>query len=129
MVKNNEDMVIVYNKGSIYVVEVTSASAIKEIGCNSVWCFTYGTAFDDAYRQWNNYSHNGIVYVIVDFRLPSDSQDFMYVVIHPLDPEYDEDNEETSPLFNMSNEIQENPYPILDELVGKQNINKIFSFE
>lgn len=134
----SEDLEIIYEQGEIMIVRVDSPDGIKAIGCNSLWCFTYGSGFDDAYRQWNNYSHNDIVYVLIDFREKSDSQDFMYVLIKPLINDngrfikYDEDNEDEHPLFNMANKNFSNPYSVLEYLFGnnyKKVVKKYLNFE
>ena len=120
-----EDFEIIYEKGDIMIVRVDSPDGIKAIGCNSLWCFTYGSGFDNAYIQWNNFSHNDMVYVLIDFREKSDSEEFMYVLIKPLVDEdgnlieYDEDNEDEHPIYNMSNENFSNPYSILKHLFGR----------
>jgi len=125
----DEDMSIIYDKNEIMVVKIESAEAIKKIGCNSLWCFTYG---ENNYYTWNNYSYNGVVYVIIDFKLSFDDPEFMHVLIKPLKTKkyYDnEKNEHEIPLFNMSNDNWYNPYPILTDLVGKTNIKKLFTFD
>ena len=120
------------------IVRVDSPNGIKAIGCNSLWCFTYGSGFDSAYRDWNNYSYNDTVYVLIDFREKSDSEDFMHVLIKPLTDEnnklieYDEDNEDEHPIYNMSNENYRNPYSILNHLFGnnyKKIINNYLNFD
>jgi hypothetical protein len=134
----SEDFEIIYEQGSVMIIRVDSPDGIKAIGCNSLWCFTYGSGFDSAYRQWNNYSHNGIVYVLIDFREKSNSENFMYVLINPLTDEdgklieYDEDNEDKYPIYNMVNENFINPYSILSYLFGsnfKNIINDYLNFE
>lgn len=134
----SEDFEITYEQGNVMVVRVDSPDGIKAIGCNSLWCFTYGSGFADAYRQWNNYSHNDVVYVLIDFREKSDSENFMHVLIRPLTDEedslieYDEDDEDQHPLYNMSNENYSNPYSILNHLFGSNYIkilNKYLNFE
>jgi len=129
--ENDYDMEIVYDHGNIMVVDVTSPEAIKEIGCNSLWCFTYGKEFENAYRQWNNYSTNDHVYVIIDFSVPSDSIEFMHVLIKPVDfnvsPEDGNDPNENK-LFNMANEDVYDPVPILEKYVGADNAPHIFNF-
>lgn len=67
---------IVYNQKNIMVIDVTSPEGIKAIGCNSLWCFTYGTGFESAYRNWSQYSTNGHVYVIINFTKESDMSGF-----------------------------------------------------
>ena len=123
----SEDFEIIYEQGNVMIVRVDSPDGIKAIGCNSLWCFTYGSGFDSAYRQWSNYSYNDIVYVLIDFREKSDSENFMYVLIKPLTDEegnlieYDEDNEDEHPIYNMSNENFSNPYSILNHLFGNNS--------
>lgn len=126
----NEDLEIIYEQGNVIIVRVDSPDGIKAIGCNSLWCFTYGSGFDSAYRDWSNYSYNGMVYVLVDFSIKSDSSDFMHVLIKPLISnngrliKYNEDNEDEHPIYNMSNENYNNPYNILSDLFGN-NYKKI----
>ncbi len=115
---NSYDMEIVYDKGNVMVVDVTSPDAIKKIGCNSLWCFTYGKGFDAAYRQWNQYSTNDHVYVIIDFSESMDSPDFMHVLIQPLDYKAESEDENDSKLFNMANEESYNAVGIVKQLVG-----------
>jgi hypothetical protein len=133
-----EDFEVIYEQGDVMIVRVDSPDGIKKIGCNSLWCFTYGSGFDDAYRQWNNYSHNDMVYVIIDFKEKSDSEDFMHVLIRPLIDEngrflrFKEDDDDQHPLFNMANENWQNPYYILETLFGKnykQIVKKYMDFE
>ena len=125
-----DDMSIVYDENDVMVVKVESAEAIKEIGCNSFWCFTYGK---DNYKNWNEYSYNGLVYVIINFKLPSDDVEFMHTLIRPLEkPSFykKEENEDKSPLFNMANDNYfYKPHETLADLIGKKNIKKIFTFD
>jgi hypothetical protein len=134
----SEDFEIIYEQSDVMIVRVDSPDGIKAIGCNSLWCFTYGTGFNEAYRQWNNHSHNDMVYVLIDFKEKSDSEDFMHVLIKPLTDEegelieYDEDNEDQHPIYNMSNENYYNPYSILKNLFGPnyiEIINNYLNFE
>lgn len=126
-ISQTKDFEIIYEQGDIMIVRVDSADGIKAIGCNSLWCFTYGSGFDTAYHQWNHYSYNDIVYVLIDFREKSDSEDFMHVLIKPLtdkDGNFIEYDEDAYPIYNMSNENFTNPYSILNHLFGK-NYKKI----
>jgi hypothetical protein len=132
-----EDLYVIYEQGNVMIVKVESPEAIKAIGCNSLWCFTYGSGFDAAYKQWYNYSHNDIVYVIINFNESSDSSDFMHVLIKPLIDDngkfiiYDDDDDEY-PIFNMSNENYSNPYIVFKYLFGgqyKSIIKKYLNFE
>jgi len=137
-----EDIEIIYEQGNIMIVRVESPEAIKAVGCNSLWCFTYGSGFENAYKQWYNYSHNDIVYVIIDFNQESNSSEFMHVLIKPLindngrfikyDDEDNGDGEETYPIFDMANDNYRNPYILLNNLFGdnyKQIIKKYLNFE
>lgn len=121
---NDYDLRTIYDKEKIMVVEVSSLDGIKLIGCNSLWCFTYG----HSYNAWHNYSTNGIVYVIIDFNCTSDDSQFMYVLIKPLEKKYTEDNEDESPLFNMANEQETAPIWYLKRVFGKYNFRKLFTF-
>lgn len=123
------DLEMVYDKNNVMVVDVTGPDGIKKIGCNSLWCFTYGSGFDSAYRTWNNYSTNDHVYAIIDFSKPSDAVDFMYVLIKPLDFNTDDSNEENDDsLFNMSNEAEYHPVSTISELVGLDTAKRLFNF-
>jgi hypothetical protein len=120
---NSYDMEIVYEKGNVMVIDITSPEAIKKIGCNSLWCFTYGTAYQQASTNWPRYSTNDHVYVIIDFSLPSDSTEFMHVLIKPLDyktPPSDEGDVNDSKLFNMANEESYNALGVIQHLIGDQ---------
>ena len=133
--ENSNDMKIVYQKGNIMVVRVESPQAIKNIGCTSLWCFTYGTGFDHAYRQWNNYSTNDTVYVVIDFGEQSDSSTFMHVVIKPID--WDGENQEdqnddginSGRVFDMSNDTLDDPLPYMQQTFGIDKAKNLFTFE
>lgn len=122
--ENSYDMEIVYESANVMVVDVTAPEGIKKIGCNSLWCFTYGSGFEGAYRHWNQYSTNDHVYVIIDFREAMDSPESMHVLIKPLDynplPDDEEDGVNDSKLFNMANEESYNPIGVVNSLVGDQ---------
>jgi hypothetical protein len=119
----SENFEVIYEQGNSMIVKVTSPDGIKAIGCNSLWCFTYGKGLDNAYSDWYRYSYNGIVYVLINFNENYDSEDFMYVLISPLTNDngrlikYD-DNADNSPIYNMSNENYYSPYEILNGLFG-----------
>ena len=121
--EDDYDMNIVYDSGNVMIVDVQTPDGIKKIGCNSLWCFTYGKEFQNAYRDWNNYSTNDHVYVIIDFSLSSDSPEFMHVLIKPLNynaQPSDDGDENDSKLFNMANEESYNAVGIVKHLVGDQ---------
>jgi hypothetical protein len=131
--ENPYDLEIVFEKGKIMIVDVTSPEGIKTIGCNSLWCFTYGKGFQEAYRQWSSYSTNDHVYVIIDFGLESDSPEFMHVLIKPIEKESENNEGEgeginDDKLFDMSNEPIYSPLPFLNSIVGEENIPIIFNF-
>lgn len=132
-ISEEEDFEIIYEQGGVMIVRVDSPDGIKAIGCNSLWCFTYGEGFDNAYKQWNDYSYNDIVYVLIDFNLPSDSGDFMFVLIKPLTDgnnkliDYnEEDYEPDIPMYNMLGDNFDNPYFILKKLFGENYKNIIY---
>lgn len=125
------DLEIVYDKGNIMVIEVSGPHGIKSIGCNSLWCFTYGKGFDIAWNQWNTYSTNGFVYVIIDFSESSDSPEFMHTLIKPIDYETesnDDGDPNDSKLYNMYNEESYNAIGVLNQLVGFENAQNLFLF-
>lgn len=127
-----EDFEIIYNHDNKMIVRVDSPEGIKKIGCNSLWCFTYGGGFDRAYRDWYAFSHNDMVYVIIDFNKNSDSDDFMHVLIKPLVDEdgnlIDFDDDDDYPLYTMTNENYWNPYSVLEYLFGKDYKKIIYNY-
>jgi hypothetical protein len=129
--ENSYDLETVYSKGNIMVVSVTDVDGIKKIGCNSLWCFTYGKELENAYRDWDKYSTNGYVYVIINFSMPSNDPEFMMVLTKPL-PEKEEDikKEEENPytLFYMDNEPVYSAKRVLNDLLGQENVDKLFLF-
>lgn len=129
---SQNELEIIYENGNYMVVEVVGPHGIKEIGCNSLWCFTYNSGFDGAWRQWNNYSTNGIVYAIIDFSEPSDSPDFMHVLIKPLDysadTQSDDGDENDSKLFNMANEESYNSLGFIEGSIGTDTAKKLLTF-
>jgi hypothetical protein len=89
--------IIVYNKNNYLIVEISNPNDLKKIGCNSLWCFTYG---ENNWKVFNNYSYNGLVYVIFDFGYETDVEGFSYTIIKPpkmfedVESEYFDDEEE-----------------------------------
>jgi hypothetical protein len=89
--------IIVYDKGNSLIVEISDPNDLKKIGCNSLWCFTYG---NNNWHVFNNYSYNGIVYVIFDFGYETDQEGFSYTIIKPpkmfedVESEYFDDEED-----------------------------------
>lgn len=141
--ENQDDMTIVFTQGTVMVIRIESAEAIKRIGCNSLWCFTYGQAssFYGSASNWNKYSTNGVVYITIDLSQSSDSPYFMLVLIKPLITDQDEiedgDNEiNDGKLFNMGNDNIEQDgdnegasIELLSSLVGFENIDDIYNFQ
>lgn len=134
IIDNNyhNELEVIYEKGNVMVVEVSGPHGIKDIGCNSVWCFTYGSGFDNAWRQWDKYSTNGIVYAIIDFSEPSDSPEFMHVLIKPInynpESEDEDDEDNNSVLYNMANEESYGAINVIDQLIGIDNAKKLLTF-
>lgn len=132
-----EDFEIIYEQDNSMIVRVDSAEGIKNIGCNSLWCFTYGEDFLEAARNWSQYSHNDMVYVLIDFNDNVYSPEFMHVLTKPLIDEngrfieYDGDGDDY-PLYDMLNDNFQNPYTVLRYLFGKnyeEIIYKYLNFE
>lgn len=146
--ENYDSLKIVYEKNDIVIVDVTSQSGIKVIGCNSLWCFTYGDEYGKAGEQWEHYSYNGHVYAIIDFSMPQDDPEFIHIITKPwytnqipyynphqktfdfyhdvADDKYYGDNG----IYNMANEpLYGNPYEILNGLVNHDpSALKVFTF-
>ena len=129
----NSESQIIYSKGDIMVVEVWGPSGLSQIGCNSLWCFSYGGG--NNWETFNKHSTNGIVYVIIDFSKKPDSLDFMHVLIKQVDwdveDEFEEDGnyDDESELFSMDNEPVLNTKSYLIDFVGsEEKAKKIFNF-
>ena len=127
---NDVDAEPVYEKDDLMIIEVWSPMAIKQLGCNSLWCFTYSREGSFNWGDWNNYSTNGVVYLIVDFSNSSDSTEFMHVLIRPLKDYYPEggDYEETDVLFDMANQYQEDPNNVISYYLDFNEAKKIMNF-
>lgn len=110
MVKDHDDYLnIVYDKNNIVIVDVTGQPGIKLIGCNSLWCFTYGNEYGKAGEQWDEYSHNNHVYAIINFDMEAMDPEFIHIVTKPfyIKPYYDPNQLD----FNFDDEQKsENPY-------------------
>lgn len=148
--ENSDSLQIVYNKNNIVIVDVTAQSGIKIIGCNSLWCFTYGNEYSLAGEQWDIYSYNNHVYAIINFSIPQDDPEFIHIITKPwytqpipyynpkqktfnfndsdsiVDDRYNDD----TGIYNMANEqIYGNPYEILHNLVKHDPVAlKVFTF-
>jgi hypothetical protein len=136
--ENANELKVKYNKGNIMIIEVSGPEGIKEIGCNSVWCFTYnkktggGLNWDDWFRN----STNDICYVIIDFSEPSDSEEFMHVLTKPLMYDYANYGEKGyERLYNMANrdvhDDEEEEYGVnayIERLIDLPTAMKIMNF-
>jgi hypothetical protein len=144
------DLEKVYDVGQLVVVDVMSQSGIKQIGCNSLWCFTYGDEYGLAGEQWDKYSYNGHVYAIINFTEDVSSPEFIHILLRPIkvpqypdkgqsefdfaknidtDREYEEDDDSTA-LYDMSNQSVINPAQTIYSIArGDINIFDCFKFE
>jgi hypothetical protein len=69
--ENANELKVKYNKGNIMIIEVSGSNGIKEIGCNSLWCFTYNRKGGSTnWEDWSRNSTNGYCYIIIDFSEP-----------------------------------------------------------
>lgn len=132
--ENPNELKIVYDKGNIMVIDVTGEDGIRAIGCNSIWCFTYGEE-SNAYRgpktTWSSNNTNGHVYVIIDLSQDSDSPYLMYTLIKPLNisvgPD-DSQGENHEKLVNMANQFEDNPLGIIGDLMDIRHADFIMNF-
>lgn len=128
--ENSYDLEIVYEKGNIMIVDVTGQDGIKALGCNSVWCFTYGLGVYRNNGSWSQNSTNGQVYVIIDFSKPSDSAEFMYVIVKPLDFKADPNDETVNDnkMADMSNNYIDVPLLVISHLMNLDDAYQIINF-
>lgn len=102
--QNADELRVRYNKGNIMIIEVSGPEGIKELGCNSLWCFTYNKKGGGLnWEDWYKNSTNDLCYVIIDFSVPSDSEDFMHVLTKPLLYDYSDYSGDGGRLYNMAN--------------------------
>ncbi len=119
---------IIHETDHSMAIEITDIEPLVKIGCNSLWCFTYGKS----YHVFNENSTNGIVYLFIDFREKDNSPEFMYTLVKPLDfpnedgeddEEDDEDNDYSDEeindekLYNQLNYQEPNPIYVLTDLL------------
>ena len=125
--KSGDDLNIVYEKDNILIIEVSSAYGIRKIGKYSLWCFTYGETVN--YRQWQEYSYDGIIYIIFDFSCNVCNPYFSFVLIKPLKMNNPSDSDFS--LWNNYNEpVEHSPKKLLSDLIGSvKEVNKIFTFK
>ena len=124
--KNDYDLKIIYDKGDIVIVDVTGQSGIKDIGCNSIWCFTYGNEYGRAGEHWDTYSTNDHVYAIINFKESQSSPEFIHILIKP----FDKQSEDESHLYDMKNDQTcgraENT---IQHITGDPSVLKLFTFD
>jgi hypothetical protein len=127
-----DELKVKYNKNEIMIIEVSGPNGIKEIGCNSLWCFTYNSRHGGLnWHDWQNNSTNGYCYIIINFTQPSDSPDFMYVLTKPMS-EYDDTEDDYSNgshmLFDMSNDEMEDPIHTIESMIDYPTAVKVMNF-
>ena len=124
--KNDYDLKIIYDKGDIVIVDVTGQSGIKDIGCNSIWCFTYGNEYGRAGEHWDTYSTNGHVYAIIDFKESQSSPEFIHILIKP----FDKQAEDESHLYDMKNDqTYGRAENTIQHITGDPSVLKLFTFD
>ncbi len=122
----DSELNIVYDRGDIVVVDVTGQTGIKVIGCNSLWCFTYGNADGIGGKQFDMYSHNGHVYAIIDFKEPQTSPDFIFILTKPFEHQKGDDR---TYLYNMANdETYGDARYTIAHIAGTQDILNVFKW-
>jgi hypothetical protein len=117
--ENANKLRVKYNKGNIMIIEVSGPEGIKEIGCNSLWCFTYNKSGGGLnWTDWFKNSTNDLCYIIIDFSKPSDSEDFMHVLTKPLLYDYSDYGGDAERLYNMANRDMGDSGDDEDEIYG-----------
>lgn len=81
---NLEESYIIYNTNNIVVFEIANPNDMRIVGENSLWCFSYGV---DNYNTFNQYTTNGICYVIFNLNESQRDPYFMTTWIRPLPSE------------------------------------------
>ena len=125
----DSQLTLIYDENNIMVIQVEGPEGIKKIGSNTLWCFTYG---ENSWDTWIKYSTNDVAYVFINFKVKSDDEGFMYVLIKPLD--YDEEeagdnnNVNEGKLYNMLNEDEYNPLGLIEYLIGLEKAREILTF-
>jgi hypothetical protein len=135
--ENANELRVKYNKGNIMIIEVSGPEGIKEIGCNSLWCFTYNKSGGGLnWTDWFKNSTNDLCYIIIDFSKPSDSEDFMHVLTKPLMYDYADYGEKGyERLYNMANrdvhDDEEEEYGVnayIERLIDLPTAMKVMNF-
>lgn len=125
------DLELIYDQGDYMVLKVHGPEGIQEIGCNSLWCFTYSRDGALNFNDWYNYSTNDVVYVMIDFSSTSDSSDFMYVLVKPVTWEHDGSDEEVNDekLFSMDNVAHYDPINVFSSTIGLETAKRLLDFD
>jgi hypothetical protein len=124
--KHDYDLKVVYDKGNIVIVDVTGQPGMKALGCNSLWCFSYGSEYGKAGEHFDHYSFNGHVYTIIDFSIPPTDKSFMHVVTKP----FQNASEDSPGIYNMANEEEYgDPESIVKHLTGDASALKVFDWD
>jgi GH24 family phage-related lysozyme (muramidase) len=126
IIEESNELEKIYEQGTVMVVKVDGPYGIKEIGCNSLWCFTYGQGYD---RNWSQYSYNDVVYAIIDFSEPADSPEFMYVLIKPVDWDTEDEDANEDVIFDMKNDGYYDARNLLDSVFSREKAKQLFTFD
>ena len=136
--ENANELKVKYNKGNIMIIEVSGPEGIKEIGCNSLWCFTYNKKTGEGlnWTDWFKNSTNDLCYIIIDFSEPSDSEGFMHVLTKPLMYDYADYGEKGyERLYTMANrdvhDDEEEEYGVnayIERLIDLPTAMKVMNF-
>ena len=132
MLYDKTDVVTLYDKNNILVIQIDEPEDIKIIGDISLWCFTYGKSEGDFYE----YSTNGMIYVIIDFNANQETDNyFMTTLIKPLEYKSKwktcdyEDEKNIGKLFDILNNQVDNPIKYLSKLISFKECKRLFTFE
>lgn len=125
---NDWDLKLIKEEDKYWIIRVASPEAMKRIGCNALWCFTYGENNEETFY---NYSHHDMVYLIIDWTAEQESyqdETFMVVVIKPI-PEIPEEESEDGRYGEIAYDMFNEPINIWSHL-HRLNIDPtIFTFE
>ena len=68
---------LIQDSNDVMVIKVNDQESMRRIGCTSAWCFAL--PHSDGY--WEDYTPNGYVYVIFDFKIESEDAKFLMVYL------------------------------------------------
>ena len=128
-----------YDKGKVVVIETKNPDDLKKLSCNSLWCYSDTKNY---ISNFNDYSYNGIIYLIFDFSHPVDVEGFSYTIIKPpkmfedVESDYFDDEEEYNEQnvymynhFNDKVDLDLSYFILYDMFGGMKNVYKIFNFK